>query len=292
MTEMSPDTQVAPGTVSSAGALLQQMREAAGVHIAAVAASLKVPVEKLEALKANRHEAFSDVVFMRGLASSVCRHLRVDATPVLALLPGGTPTPLPQQRSLNATYKDSQPKPQPSSTGKALEPRSSKVLGLTVLLILVATLGVALYPTVPETQDSSSIAASAESPASQSQPQLDTQWTATATAAAPSTNAAPADVPASVRPDTPAQPAGLSADTGLTDVLVLKAIGQAWVQIRDAGGQMQQKTLQAGESLAAAGTGPWKVVVGNVQGTEVLVRGQPMDLSYVGKSNVARFEVQ
>ena len=36
----------------TAGALLRQAREAAGLHIAALAVSLKVPVKKIEALEA------------------------------------------------------------------------------------------------------------------------------------------------------------------------------------------------------------------------------------------------
>ena len=56
------------GAGSSAGQLLRQMRQAAGMHIAALATTLKVPVERLEALEADRYEDFKDHVFMRALA--------------------------------------------------------------------------------------------------------------------------------------------------------------------------------------------------------------------------------
>lgn len=306
MSEMPPDTPVSanPVPASSAGALLRQAREAAGVHIAALAASLKVPVEKLEALEANQHELFTDLVFMRGLAASVCRHLRMDAAPVLALLPGGTPAPLPQQRSLNATYKDSQPKSQPGSPGKSLERRPSKVMGLTVLLLLAATLAVALYPATPEALQNPQAEAGQqgtdEAPVLAQEPVAPAQAdpghavaTAAPNAAAPGAlGTAPASQAQSALTSSTQLSVASASDLAFADVLVLKAVNQAWVQIRDAAGQTQQKTLQAGESLTASGTAPWKVVIGNVKGTEVLVRGQPMDLSYVGKSNVARFEVQ
>ena len=71
----------------SAGELLKQAREAAGLHIAALAVLLKVPVKKLEALEANRLDLLPDAVFTRALASSVCRTLKIDAAPVLARLP-------------------------------------------------------------------------------------------------------------------------------------------------------------------------------------------------------------
>ncbi len=70
----------------TAGALLRSAREASGLHIAALAVSMKVPVKKLEALEADRYEALPDAVFVRALASGVCRALKVDPEPILAKL--------------------------------------------------------------------------------------------------------------------------------------------------------------------------------------------------------------
>ena len=69
------------------GALLKNARQASGLHIAALAVTLKVPVKKLEALESDRLDLLADAVFVRALAASVCRTLKVDATPILALLP-------------------------------------------------------------------------------------------------------------------------------------------------------------------------------------------------------------
>ncbi|MCW0038059.1 helix-turn-helix domain-containing protein, partial [Acinetobacter baumannii] len=73
--------------LDQAMALLRQAREAAGLSLAGLAAALKVPAPKLEALEADDYAAFQDHVFMRALAQSVCRTLRVDSASVLALLP-------------------------------------------------------------------------------------------------------------------------------------------------------------------------------------------------------------
>ena len=59
----------------SAGTILCQAREAAGLHIAVLAVSLKVPVAKLEALETDRLDELPDAVFARALAASVCRQL-------------------------------------------------------------------------------------------------------------------------------------------------------------------------------------------------------------------------
>lgn len=72
---------------TTAGVLLQEAREAVGLHIDALAVVLKVPVKKLEALEMDRYDLLPDAVFTRALASSVCRTLKVDPAPILALLP-------------------------------------------------------------------------------------------------------------------------------------------------------------------------------------------------------------
>ena len=58
-------------TSMTAGTLLRQAREAAGLSLAGLAAALKVPAPKLEALEADDYAAFQDHVFMRALAQSV-----------------------------------------------------------------------------------------------------------------------------------------------------------------------------------------------------------------------------
>lgn len=91
MTDSSNLAQPSAATqppANSAGALLRQYREAKGLHISILAASLKVPSAKLEALEANRFEALPDLVFARALAMSVCRYLHMDPAAVLSMMPG------------------------------------------------------------------------------------------------------------------------------------------------------------------------------------------------------------
>ena len=72
---------------STAGSLLRQARQARGLHIAALATSIKVPPRTLELLEADRYDELLDLTFARALAQTVCRSLKMDPTPVLALLP-------------------------------------------------------------------------------------------------------------------------------------------------------------------------------------------------------------
>ena len=91
---MTDEGQFAPGGQESSplpqaspGEMLRAARQAAGVHIEALAVSLKVPISKLEALEADDFDALPDAVFVRALASSICRSLKLDPVPVLALMP-------------------------------------------------------------------------------------------------------------------------------------------------------------------------------------------------------------
>src|SRR5438105_14896618 len=89
----------------SAGTLLRRAREASGLHVAALAVALKVPVRKLEALEGDRFEDMGDAVFIRGLASSVCRTLKVDPQPVMERLPQTAPPRLVKDSDgLNAPF--------------------------------------------------------------------------------------------------------------------------------------------------------------------------------------------
>lgn len=143
MSDFSATTEVAAGAAPSAGRMLMQMRQAAGMHLAALALTLKVPADKLEALEADRYEVFTDTIFLRALAASACRVLKQDPAPVLALLPGGAPAPLRIDGGINATFRDSSPRGSFSSSSET--PRSRWLLG-AVLLLLVGALGLALWP--------------------------------------------------------------------------------------------------------------------------------------------------
>ena len=81
------------GSAAEAGALMRRAREALGLRIEVLAASLKVSVAKLEALEAGQLESLSDRVFVRALAASVCRHVKLNPELVLSKLPAASQTP-------------------------------------------------------------------------------------------------------------------------------------------------------------------------------------------------------
>ena len=291
----------------TAGGLLREARQAAGVHIAALAVALKVPVSKLEALEADDYEALPDTVFVRALASSVCRTLKLDPAPVLALLPQSkSPRLAADSAGLNAPVKGSGGSFSPGSS-------TSRSVTLIVLALLVGAVVLVFLPRQPWGE----APANAPAAAGSAMPAAEAPTAAPAAAPAPAASAAVATEPAAAsaaqppvaeRPSvaaTAAAPAPAVATTPAvaasaasaalqpTGTLVLRARGESWVQVKDATGAVAlQRKLTAGESVAVPGPAPLTVVVGRADMTEVLVRGKPFDLTAVSRENVARFEVK
>jgi cytoskeleton protein RodZ len=300
--------QDTPTVAATAGSLIRQAREAAGLHIAALAVALKVPVKKLEALEADRLDLLPDAVFVRALASSVCRTLKMDATQVLALLPEtGKPRLDYQHASINAPFRSPSDGPGPSLLAQVSRP--AVLAGVLLLLgALVLIFLPALQPpvtTTPPNAEPQSVLQSPASPPLAVSPVQDTAQAAGApgpAAASPATDTAapappamaPAPPPEAVGPALSALPAAAApAQVPATGTVVFTASGESWVEVTDAKGVVVlRRTLAAGEAAGASGTLPLAAVVGRVDVTQVQVRGRPFDLGPVSKDNVARFEVK
>lgn len=186
-----------------AGALLHAAREAAGVHIATLAGTLKVPLDKLQALENGDLAALPDMVFARALASSVCRSLKIDPAPVLALLPRVAPGSLAgQTEGINTPVKN--------LAGKSLDfsPAHGKHrwLGWLVLALLLGALALIFWPhgapdrSTAELSPASAAAAGASAATVQQEPEPQTPLAPSPMPgpAAVQTDVAQTPVPASV----------------------------------------------------------------------------------------------
>lgn len=128
----------------SAGELLRQAREDGGLHIAALAVALKVSVKKLEALEADRLDLLPDAVFVRAMASSVCRALKIDPAPVLDQLPK---TAVPRLEvdgcGLNTPFQTSG-----DVSRVSILDQLSRPVVLTALALLVGALVLIFFPSM------------------------------------------------------------------------------------------------------------------------------------------------
>ena len=124
---------------ASAGALIRRARESAGVPITSLAVALKVPVRRLEALEADRYDLLTDAVFVRALASSVCRSLKIDPALILPLLPRSQAHPLSVEGRINEPFRSSEE----AAAGRRPVSQPAVLAGL---VLVFAALTVYLWP--------------------------------------------------------------------------------------------------------------------------------------------------
>lgn len=344
---MSEDGATNPGVdtgIGSAGSLLRAARERQGMHIAALAAALKVAPRKLELVETDRYDELHDATFVRALALSMCRALRIDPQPVLERLPQTGGYRLEDvNRGLNQPFRD---RAVPVDSFEWRRYLSAPVIAAALLVIAAVALyvlpGGGWWPLGGDTAStpaagtstvesggtpaaspveaagSGSVIAglaasaveaatsvmtpSASTPAAKA-PAASASAPAVATAPAPAPApqaAAPAPSPVAAQPSAPVAAAATvssvapaaSAAAAIAGVLKMHAQAESWVEVRDRDGRvLVQRTLAAGESVAADGALPFRVTVGNATGTQVEFRGQPVAL-VPARDNVARLELK
>jgi cytoskeleton protein RodZ len=287
---------VALPVAPTAGGLLREAREAAGLHIAALAVSLKVPVRKLEALESDRLDLLPDAVFARALASSVCRALRVDAAPVLSLLPSNSASLVsPDEAGLNAPFSAPGDVASPGIRAQFSRPAVMGVLILLIGALVILLLPSAQLPSVPSVSSPEPARQPAEPMAALPAP-MDGAPANAGVTVFPSDGPA-ASIPASQEVQPAATAAGsatpMVGSPSVSSLVTFTASGESWIEVIDAKGVVAlRRTLQAGESAGATGPLPLAVTVGRADRTRVQVRGQNMDVAPLARDNVARFEVK
>ena len=277
----------------SPGELLRVARETAGVHIAALAGALKVPVSKLEALESDNFSALSDAVFARALASSICRILDLDPVPVLKLMPKNqSPSFSVASSDINTSFKDNSRKIGRST----LLEHAKRPISVIVVLLLLGILALLFLPFGSDLPVIAGVEVKSDLRES------DPENNAILNAPFPSTTNVIADVgspieQASVPQAVILMPSALVMTTPEVSepakLLEFRAQGESWVQVRDATkAVIFERTLTKGEVASTTGILPLTVVIGRADATEVYIHGKVFALADVAKENVARFEVK
>jgi cytoskeleton protein RodZ len=285
--------------------LLRAARESAGLHIAALAAALKVPVRKLEALEAGRYNELPDLTFARALASSACRHLKVDPSPILEQIPQGVAPELGGSRhAINAPFK---PASDPAPVGALVW--LSRPAMLAAIVLLLGALVIVFMPRVQEAAvpaaASDTVATPVEPVAAEEPSAPPSQITVPVDTPSPSasgvsfapvpvdaSNPVAASVPTMAMTNATALPA--TAPTPAPgSLLTIAATGESWVEVTNgAGSVVVQRMLKAGDSVDFSTSPPYSVVLGRAESAQVTVRGRPFDVNAIARNNVARFEVK
>lgn len=301
------------GTSNSPGAMLRRAREATGIHIAALAVSMKVPVKKLEALEGDRWDLLTDTVFVRALASSMCRALKIDAQPVLEMLPKqDVPQLEAQARGANTPFSSSRIASGPAASGAWVKSPALWV----VITLLGGALAILMWPdslrwSGASIDDINPVPVKAlPSSAVETVVTVNNQIEGASNTAITAVPDALLSVPKS-QSQTAAGDAFTGGDArAVTDMAAVTqpisepvkqpvpsvsfhATAPSWVEVTDAKGVVQlRRILNQDERIQVNGVLPMTVVIGRADVVSVEVKGQPFSLASIAKENVARFEVK
>ena len=277
------------GAPRSAGQMLRELRESAGVDPALLASAMKVSTQKLDALENDRLDLLPDVTFARGLASAICRAFGADPAPVLERMPVSAPGLRPPEQNINQPFRRTGDRPTP-----VLATSFSKPLMMVVGALLLGAAALYFLPTLP-------IQLGAPAPAQTSAEGVVREDVGSTPAVEPTP---PAEMPlgaasaeqvlppsAAAAPAAPAAPAPAAAAGG--ELVQFSAKAETWVTVRDAAGkQLINRVLAAGETVGVSGDAPLSVTIGRKDAVDVTVRGQPFDHRSLSKTTVSRFQVK
>lgn len=296
------DAADAPAPGASAGVLLAQARQTAGLSVDDVAGQLKLAPRQVAAIERDDFASLPGRTFVRGFIRNYARLVKLDVDTVLAAIPDDGTAQTPERalstatgRSIGEIPRDSRPRP-----GMAR---------WMVPLVLAAIVGVAAFyefvrPPAP-----------VGAPAAQVEPVAPAPPPSTPSSTVPSPadeSAAPAGsagaVIGSTPPATSELPNPLAGGTATaTDAgnaaraaappargqLTLAFRGTSWLEVRDRTGTVVlSMTGAAGTTHDVAVSPPGELVLGNAAAVDATWRGKSVDLASYTKQNVARVRLE
>jgi len=290
MSDAMPEPAAAAPRPTTAGGLLRQARQAQGLHIAALAAAIKVVPRKLELLESDQFDQLPDPTFTRALAQTVCRTLKIDPVPILALLPPPRGHRLEQvSEGLNTPFRERPGRLVPKEWASVATPAVviAALLMIGAIVIYLMPVGSLQLPKLGTHAASAPVAAASAVTETIVMPQ-----------AAASGISAADEAPAV--PTLPIETSGAATDAPEAasgpmpaGVLQLRPSEASWVEVLDARGKpLIARLVQPGESVGLDGVMPFKVKIGNASATQVMFRGQPLELGPFTRDNMAKLELK
>lgn len=294
MTE-GADSRDALPAAATAGMLLREAREAAGMSLDSVAQQLKLAPRQVKALEDGDFAHLPGRTFVRGFMRNYARLLRLDPAVVLAAL-----------RDANASQPSDNPSlaptPRPMGELPPDSPRRRSWTRWAIPLAMVAAVALAavyermrpLEDAVKHSAPEKVVPVPAPAPLAVPAP--------ADTTALPNPLAPPVDKPESAPvsptekldaggPSSPVMPP--TASGAFEGTVALSFLGTSWVEVRDATGAIVlSATGYAGGNQTASGRLPLEVVLGNANAVSVTFQGRAFDIEPFTKQNVAKFTLK
>lgn len=278
--DSSADVRQAAPTV---GQRLRAEREQRGLSVAEVARQLKLAPRQVEALESDDHAALPGDLFVRGFLRNYARLFDFDPGAFGVSMPVGALTQAPGQPP-DACSAAAGPSPSLAIAVRRRmrrEPRAARtrVVAALVVVLAVALAAVALLD--PRPSQVSPLQPSGAMPGG---------------AGAGLAPAAPEDSPGALAAARSGEPAAATLPAtapGFDARLQLRFARDAWVEVRDEGGNVIFSQLsRTGSTQELTGRPPFQLVVGNASGVELSYRGKPVDLAPHTRSDVARLTLE
>jgi len=291
----APEAPEAEAPAPTAGMILQQAREAAGLTIDDVALQLKLAPRQVVAIERDDFANLPGRTFIRGFVRNYARLLKLDTDAVLGALTGEHATPA-ERTPLAATSR---------AMGEMPTERPSRpnVARWAIPLVLVGIVAIAAFyefarPHASRVPAPATPIAPATSPTSSAVPLTNpARPAAEAATTAPAPTEAPA--PASDPPAAAAPPAASTAPAtqepaaaARGNQLALRFGGTSWVEVRDRSGNVVlSMTGSDGATREIVIAPPGEVTVGNAGVVDATWRGRSLDVMAQSRQNVARIRL-
>lgn len=290
--ENSSETeQETPSITPSAGALLEEAREAVGLSIDEVSHLLKLAPRQVQALEQQDFAALPPRTFVRGFVRNYARLLNIDADVVLAALPPEGPQTLsPAASSVKLSTRDMPVLPPygerttPSRTWKWL-------FAIAVLAIIAVVFFFWPQMAILFSEDEATTVVAEELKAPSVWQEGENVLAITPIIAPLSEVLAPADQLAATESSTAT--ATLTSKENEEAELVLRFTGNSWVEVRDKHDRILYSALEKnGNEKSVLGTPPFSLVLGNSGAVTIMLRGEPVDVGGQSRQGVARLVLE
>jgi cytoskeleton protein RodZ len=297
--DVSPPPPEAPSPpAESAGALLMQVREAAGLSRADVAHKLKFSQRQIETVESGDYAALGGKTFVRGFVRTYAKLLGIDAGAVLAALDRSE---LPPETGQVVADPKGIPFPTAASPVNPVLRYAVISIGViaTCILILYVWHGEELLsgPVVTLPPAKPAIAPAAESGAVSQPVTLAPNIVQSGPAAGdkdpPATAVKPQkralENPQEKSAEMPAVRTAAPGGGGSGRRLLMSFERDAWVEVKDVNGHILFSQLNlAGTQQVIEGRAPFEVVIGNAQFVHLRYKDAPFDLKPYTRADVAR----
>jgi cytoskeleton protein RodZ len=302
------------------GAQLAAHRQVQGRSIDEVADLLKLTPRQILAIEADNYAVLPGLAVVRGFIRAYAKILKMDADPLIAMIAVDTmASVMPVGRELSTPFLELR---LPSFNRRGM--RSKLIVGIVglvgfvALLLIMVQQGTSWMPHAFEGVLSSLNRTSVSAPVvvlsapdsgvASISAKADEVYAAHLTeplvTSAPPVTDAKADAKAETKTDTKQlqlAPTEMLASLGSLNkasanpdnALVLKLREDSWIEIRKPNGKIVISHLsKAGSSETFNINEPMSLIVGNLNGVEVTLRGEPLEMKHAAGSKIARLDLK